>query len=56
MEGERYDVADIIAWLPSLGFDEDTTKFVQKMFRRNAIDGNKLACVPAFAPGMTLVC
>mmetsp|Transcript_19293 Transcript_19293/g.44843 ORF Transcript_19293/g.44843 Transcript_19293/m.44843 type:complete len:1072 (+) Transcript_19293:201-3416(+) len=43
VEGVRYDVADVISWLPSLGFDEDTTKTIQKLFRRNAVDGTKLA-------------
>jgi len=42
----RYDVADVIAWLPSLGFDEDKTKAYQKLFRRNAVDGTKLAYLP----------
>ena len=50
VEGVRYDVADIIAWLPSLGFDEDKTKAYQKLFRRNAVDGTKLAYLPASPP------
>lgn len=50
MEGVRYDVADVISWLPSLGFDEDTTKTIQKLFRRNAVDGTKLAYLPAPPP------